>query len=280
LYAQAAPLELRVIDSAVCKTHEEKTCYQECPWGVYPLALKDNAACGLCLECVRVCPRDNLALNLRPFGQDLLAPRPPSRRLDEGFMALVMLGTALSFSAVFTGPWGWLKSAAFAIGSPAWLGYSLAFLLLTLGIVPGMYVLFVWIAQTWSRSSSKPNSTTVCQALAQNALALLPLGLFAWIAFTVSFAFPKMSTVLSVLSDPLGWGWNLFGTAGTAWNPDVSAFSPVLQVVLVLVGLFFAGKVAYRQLGQAQAAGAWKRILPVMAFCTLFSLVLLWILVG
>jgi polyferredoxin len=124
LYAQAAPVELRVKDNAICKTHKEKTCYQECPWGVYPVALRDNAACGLCLECVRVCPHDNLAVNLRPFGEDLFVPRPASRRLDEAFLALVMLGSALAFSAVFTGPWGWLKNAAFAIGSPAWLGYS------------------------------------------------------------------------------------------------------------------------------------------------------------
>jgi polyferredoxin len=59
IYAAAAPLELRVKDTSLCATHAEKTCYLECPWGVYPLALRDNAACGLCMECVRVCPKDN-----------------------------------------------------------------------------------------------------------------------------------------------------------------------------------------------------------------------------
>jgi len=280
LYAQAAPVELRVKDNALCKTHAEKTCYQECPWGVYPVALRNNAACGLCMECVRVCPHDNLAVNLRPFGQDLFTPRAATHRLDEAFLALVMLGSALAFSAVFTGPWGWLKSAAFAIGSPAWLGYSLGFLALTLGLVPGLYALSVWVGQVWSHPRRLNAPDSLRRSLAQNSLALLPLGLFAWIAFTVSFAFPKISYVLAVLSDPLGWGWNLFGTAGTTWNPNTSAFSPALQVSLLLLGLFFAGKVAYQQAAAIQGAAVWKRTLPLIVFCMLFSFSMAWLLVG
>jgi polyferredoxin len=280
LYAQAAPVELRVKDNAVCKTHAEKTCYQECPWGVYPAALRDNAACGLCMECVRVCPHDNLAVNLRPFGQDLFTPRAASRHLDEAFLALVMLGSALAFSAVFTGPWGWLKNAAFAIGSPAWLGYSASFLALTLGLVPGLYIFSVWTGLALSWTHQQPAHGSLRQALAQNSLALLPLGLFAWIAFTISFAFPKISFVLSVLSDPLGRGWNLFGTAGTAWNPDVSTFSPALQAGLLLLGLFLAGKVAGRQNASISGSVVWKHTFPVMAFCILFTLAMLWLLIG
>jgi hypothetical protein len=237
------------------------------------------------MECVRVCPQDNLAVNLRPFGEDLLAPRPASRRLDEAFLALVMLGSALAFSAVFTGPWGWLKNAAFAIGSAAWLGYSMGFLALTLGLVPGLYTLSVWVSLLSSQPSQRIAPGSLRNALAQNSLALLPLGLFAWIAFTVSFAFPKISFVLSVLSDPFGWGWNVFGTAGTTWNPDVSAFSPALQAGLLLLGLFFAGKVSYQQAASTQAAAGqgrkiWKRTLPVIVFCTVFSFGMLWLLVG
>jgi len=191
-----------------------------------------------------------------------------------------MLGSVLAFSAVFTGPWGWLKSAAFAIGSPAWLGYSLGFLALTLGLLPGLYVLAVWAGQKWSQPQQGKPPGSLRRALARNTLALLPLGLFAWIAFTVSFALPKISYVLSVISDPLGWGWNLFGTAGATWNPDVATFGPILQAGLLLLGLFFAGKVAHRQseIGPHQAVR--KRMLPLMAFCTVFSLGMLWLLVG
>ena len=278
LYAQAAPVELRVKDIAVCKTHAEKTCYQECPWGVYPVALRNNAACGLCMECVRVCPRDNLALNLRPFGADLfgmdLSTHQPNRRLDEAFLSIVMLGSALAFSAVFTGPWGWLKSAAFAIGSPAWLVYALCFLALVLAILPGLYALALRIG-LWAEGRRFP----LKKAVAETSAALIPLGLFAWIAFTISFALPKISYVLSILSDPIGWGWNLLGTAGTTWNPDVSVFSPVLQAALLLAGLYMAGKTAARQSAVLQGKTRWT-VLSLMAFCLMFTLTMLWLLVG
>lgn len=41
---------------------------------------------------------------------------------------------------------------------------------------------------------------------------ILP-GLLAWIAFSVPLIFVNGSYIISVISDPFGWGWNLFGTA-------------------------------------------------------------------
>ncbi len=136
LYAQAGPLEVRVKEAQVCAGHAEKTCYEACPWGQYPLALKSSADCGLCMECLRVCPKDNIAVNLRPWGSDL-GPRT-RHRLDETFLGLVMLSSALIDSAVFLGPWGELKAAAYTIGSSAWWIFAAAFLLLTLGLLPGL----------------------------------------------------------------------------------------------------------------------------------------------
>jgi hypothetical protein len=273
IYAKTAPVEVRVIDKAICAAHSEKTCYQNCPWGLYPLALRDSSQCGLCMECLRSCPQDNIAVNVRPFGSDIGQPSQSSR-LDEAFLALVMLGSALVFSAVFIGPWGILKSAAFAIGSPAWLLYGLGFLSLNLLIIPVAFVLAVWAGQ--GRSGSK---TQLRRAIANQAQVLIPLGLFAWIAFTISFALPKMNYVLSVLSDPLGWGWNLLGTANTAWSPDVSGFSPILQAGLLLVGLFWSASVALR-LAKTGNHPAIRQTLPVLVFCLVFSLAMLWLLVG
>jgi hypothetical protein len=277
IYAKTAPVEVRVIDTSICAAHREKTCYQNCPWGLYPLALRDSAQCGLCMECLRSCTKDNIAVNLRQFGTDLAAGSGQtlkSSRLDETFLALVMLGSALAFSAVFTGPWGSLKSAAFAIGSPAWLMYGLGFLALNLIVIPGSFTLAVWAGQRFSGSM-----TQLRRAIASQSPVLLPLGLFAWIAFTISFAFPKLNYVLSVLSDPLGWGWNLFGTANSTWTPDVSGFSSILQVALLLVGLFWSGSVVQR-LGEVDAIRNISQNLSVLAFCLAFSLAMLWLLVG
>jgi len=269
IYAQTAPLELRVIDTAICATHVDKACYRACPWGLYPVALRDNAACGLCLECLRACPRDNLALNLRPFGTDIGIPRT-ANRLDEAFLALVMLGSVLAFAALFVGPWGWLKSAAFGIGSLKWMGYSAGFLALNLLVLPGLFSLAVWAGQKFS-----PKKLPLSREIANQSQALLPLGLFAWIAFTISFALPKLGYILGVLNDPFGWGWRLLGAGYTIWSPDVSGFSPVLQVILLLIGLFWSANVSRRL-----ADSDFRRAGPILAFCLAFSLGMFWSLIG
>jgi NAD-dependent dihydropyrimidine dehydrogenase PreA subunit len=267
LYAQAGPVEVRVKDADVCAGHSEKTCYNACPWGQYPLALKSSANCGLCMECLRVCPMDNIAVNLRPWGSDL-GPKT-KHRLDEAFLGLVMLASALVDSAVFLGPWGQLKSAAYAIGSLPWFLFSGVFLVAALGVLPGVYAAAVWTASRMGASK-----TTLQSALAHYSQVLVPLGLMAWIAFTISFAFTKFSYVLPVVSDPLGWGWNLFGMTGKAWVGQTSVASLLLQVALLAAGLFWASRVARR------ITTSGRQALPLIAFSGLFSLGMLWLLVG
>jgi polyferredoxin len=275
VYAQMAPVELRVRDAQVCAEHGEKTCYQACPWGVYPLALKDSSACGLCMECLRVCPQDNIALNLRPFGSDLGAIRR-SQRLDEAFLALVMLGSALAFAAVFTGPWGGLKQAAYAIGSPAWAGFTAGFLGLNLALLPLAYILAVRLGQ-----QSWKGWVSLKRSLANYSQGLLPLGLFAWIAFTISFALPKLSFILNVASDPLGWGWNLFGTADSVINSAAWGFAPLLQVGVLAVGLCWSVRLIARLAEQEPPAERiWRKAAPLAAFGLLYTLGMLWLLVG
>jgi hypothetical protein len=224
------------------------------------------------MECLRSCPQDNIAVNLRPFGSDIGQPSQSSR-LDEAFLALVMLGSALAFSAVFIGPWGILKSAAFAIGSPAWLLYGLGFLTLNLLVMPGAFAV-----ATWGRSKMVWQQDPTPRRLIANQHRYCFLGLFAWIAFTVSLHSPN-EYVPSVLSDPFGWGWNLLGTANTTWSPDVSGFSPVLQVALLVVGLFWSANVTQR-LAKTGNQPAFRQTLPILVFCLVFSLAMLWLLVG
>lgn len=269
IYAQTAPVELRVIDKDICARHGDKTCYQACPWGLYPLALRDSSTCGLCMECLRACPKDNLALNLRPFGSDIGKTRS-TNRLDEAFLALIMLGSALAFAAVFNGPWGWLKTAAFEIGSPRWLGYAASFLALNLLVLPGCFALAVWIG--WSKQKAR---LPLLREISNQSQALLPLGLSAWIAFTISFALPKLGFVLGVVNDPFGWGWSLLGPAAAPQMPDTAWISLALQVVILLIGGFWAANVTWRL-----AQGEPRRALPLLAFCLAFTIVMLRLLVG
>jgi NAD-dependent dihydropyrimidine dehydrogenase PreA subunit len=273
MYAQTSPVELRIIEKEICVKHKVKSCYQSCPWGLYPVGFRDSSACGLCMECLRACPNDNIALNLRPFGTDLGREKTTSR-LDEAFLALVMLGSVMAFAAVFTGPWGWLKSAAFEIGSLPWVGYALSYLTLNLILLPAVYLLAVWAGQKF-----KGTKISLKRAVSTQAQALLPLGLMAWIAFTVSFAIPKLNFVLGVLNDPFGWGWHILGAIDTSRMVSVAGFSSLIQVVLILIGMFWSVSVS-KKLSTNSGKPTPRTNIPILAFSLMFSLAMLWLLIG
>jgi polyferredoxin len=273
MYAKTAPVEVRVIDKEICANHGDKSCYKACPWGIYPLTMKDSSPCGLCMECLRVCPKDNLALNLRTYGTDL-GRTQSSSRLDETFLALIMLGSVLAFSAVFLGPWGWLKSSAFEIGSQGWLVYAAGFLVLNLLVLPTIYVLCIWIWKMISR-----NELSLTRMIANQAQGLLPLGLMAWMAFTVSFAIPKLSYILGVMNDPFGWGWHWLSASNLSRSMDVSGFSLLLQAFLLLVGVVWSARVT-DNLSVSDDKKDHIPNIPVLAFYLVYTIVMLWLMVG
>ncbi len=264
-YAQLAPLEVRVRDRTVCRTCSDKPCYEGCTWGLFPSALTQNLDCGLCMACLRICPYDNMALQARPFGADLAVQAAP-RQLDRAWFGLFLLACAPIYGAVMLGPWGWLTEAAYAVGSPAWLRYAAVFLGTSLGIVPGLFWLAVWAG--WRLDG---RSGILKRRFTRLSYALSPLGLTAWIAFTLTFAFSKLAHVWPVLSDPLGVGWNLLGTADWAWQPYLVDATPVLQVLALLGGLLWT-VIEIRRVTSLRAS------LPAIAYGSAFTALMLWLL--
>ncbi len=280
LYSQLAPIELRVKDTEVCAAHTEKSCYigsadgYGCPWNVYPAALTKNINCGLCLECLRTCPQDNIAINLRSFGADLDQMR--GRKLDEAFKAFIMLGSAVVYSAVMLGPWGALKSAANSIGTPNWLIYALGFVALIFGVLPGLFLGAIALSRKLSKAADSLKKTFIAYAY-----ALVPLGLMAWIAFSISFVFTNISYAWSTASDPLGAGWNLLGTAQTAWTPYLTQSIPLLQAIVLLIGLAWSSVTARRIANETQSGhGATLQALPVVGYSCAITIGLMGLLIG
>jgi polyferredoxin len=278
LYSQIAPLELRVKDRDVCASHREKTCYTGsadgygCPWLVFPGNLTSNTYCGLCTECLKTCTLNNVAIYIREPGADLL--RAQKRGLDEAYKGFIMLACAFVYSAVLIGPWGLLKDAAGTPFTLPWLGYAAAFLAANLLVVPGLFWLAVRLAGLLGGGKAGGDKAKTTNSLfADYATALVPLGLAAWIAFSLSFVLINFSYAWPALSDPFGWGWNLFGTATLDWTPYVPGLVPLLQAPVMLIGLAAAVYLAVRTARRHSHAPA--SALPVVAFCTLASLGLL-----
>jgi polyferredoxin len=273
LYSLVSPVELRVADPNVCADHKTKDCITGnefgygCPWMVFPGSLTRNTYCGMCFECLKTCPKNNIVLNLRPFGSDLTVAK--ERRLDEAYKAFIMLGCALLYSAVLLGPWGWLKDWANMDTLPHWALYAVGFLTANLVLLPGLFGLAVWIARRISGQNQPLRGLFV-----DYAYTLIPLGLAAWIAFSTGFVLINGSYALTVVSDPMGWGWNLFGTAGTHWTPLGATIIPFLQVGVLTTGLMAALNTAYKIARQhsAQHRAAFLAALPVSGFALILTL--------
>ena len=267
LYSQMSPIELRIKDKQVCAACKDKPCYKGsaagygCPWDVFPAGLTKNTYCGLCMECIRTCPYDNIAVNLRPFSADLAKP---STRMDEAFKAFIMLGSAMIYAGVLLGPWGMLKDAAYHVGTGAWFVYALVFLAIIFGILPGFFSLV--LLKNISAALFK-------QRFASLSTALIPLGLMFWVAFSLSFVLTNASYIFAALSDPLGLGWNVFGTANFAWQPMLTSILAPAQTLALVGGLIWSARTAQKAANEVKVSS-----LPAIVYCFVMTSIMLGLL--
>jgi hypothetical protein len=113
------------------------------------------------------------------------------------------------------------------------------------------------------------------------AFPLIPIALFYHVAHNVMHFFREAQFLVPRLSDPLGWGWDLFGTAKQTYNPLLALDTIwVTQLVLVLVGHIFGVLVSERvarRLYPSKRDARWAQ-LPMLATMILFSLYSLWLI--
>ena len=177
---------------------------------------------------------------------------------------------------VLLGPWGSLKLAAYSVGTLSWLAYVASFLTLILLALPGLFWLTVLAGKKLSGSIQPIKKLFIA-----HSYSLVPLGLSAWVAFSLSFVLANFSYVLVALSDPFGWGWNLLGTAGISWTPLLTNLTPFLQVGVLVGGFIWAAttssKIAAEKMDCPQAV---KLSAPVIVFCLIFTLTLMGLLIA
>ena len=251
LYAMSSTIEVRSRDQDVCQKCHDKSCLVGsekgwgCPWFNFPSKMERNNYCGMCMECVKSCPHDNMTLNLRPFASDTKL-----KGYDEAWKAFIMLALALAYSVIYLGPWGFFKDVAnFAESGKglAWFAaYAVCLWALPMLVIPGIFSAFHWAARRLAGAEPKPWK----ESFLTMAYPLVPLGLLAWIAFSVPLIFINGSYILVTMSDPFGWGWDLFHTAHTAWSPILPQWMPTIQVCLMAIGLILTLQSTFKQAGK------------------------------
>ncbi len=242
LYSMASTVELRSADKDVCTKCRTKSCVTGnekgwgCPWFVYMGKLDRNNYCGLCMECVKTCPNDNIGLFVRPFAADT-----DMKGYDESWKAFIMLTLAMVYSVTLLGPWGVVKDWANVSEVGNWTGFAIYAAIIwfaALILLPAVYLAAVWLGRRFAGEGG-PDLKKV---FLKFSYVFVPFGLLAWIAFTVPLVMVNGSYVISVMSDPLGRGWDLFGTADFPWTPFYPETVGYVQIPLLLLGLYFSLK--------------------------------------
>lgn len=89
----------RTRDREVCLSCQTKDCMRGgaegfgCPWYTWPGSADSNLSCGLCSECYKSCPEDNIGLFLQKPLTSVVAPR--RRRADVAWAVALLWGLVL-----------------------------------------------------------------------------------------------------------------------------------------------------------------------------------------
>jgi hypothetical protein len=112
--------------------------------------------------------------------------------------------------------------------------------------------------------------------------SLLPISIAYHIAHYFSYLFNGGQLIIPILSDPFGFGWDLFGTA--AYQPNIGLVSPILQwyvaVVAIVVGhviaVYVAHLTALSTFGERRMA--LRSQLSIIVLMVSYTMLSLWIL--
>jgi polyferredoxin/plastocyanin len=290
LFANFSMVEVRVKDPEICKNHKPKTCVvgnekgYGCPWMEIPFDMNRNTYCGLCMECFKTCPHDNMALNVRTLGTDFVNPRRKTdemykrRGLDEAFKALSMMGIFISFFIAFQGPIGFIKDQVRGTTVKGYLSYIAEASIVDFLILPLSYLAFVYLSKLVSGNKEVKLKTV----FSNYSACLVILGVGIWASFATGVIFPNGSYILHIISDPFAWGWDLFGTANFPWTPVLTGVLPYLQVLILwgtfMVALSYGFKLSLQTYpGLKEAKRGW---FPILSYLVIVILAAIYLFVG
>jgi polyferredoxin len=206
-----------------------------CPYGLNVRELKQNSECGLCLECTRSCTYNNVSMFYRPFGNTRSL-----KDLSEAWLTIAIFTTALIYSVLYLGHWPEIRDYVNILDKKnldLFGVYALFFWIIVLIIMPGLLYLLSLVGSRLSKVN-----ISIKDIFLTYTGSLLPLGLMIWIAFVIPMFFVNITFIIQSLSDPFGWGWDFFGTAGIPWHQFLPGFIPWFQAIVVLAGLHLSLK--------------------------------------
>jgi hypothetical protein len=234
-------------------------------------------------------------LNLRPPGAGLL-----ERSVSASFMVFVLLMLAtVTFDGLLETPlWQSLINSLYSHPALARLFFNLADygisdseLTMTVGLVlvPTAFVLIylffsaLMVAFAGKEASDESGRRAGIGEVARAfVLTLVPIAVAYHLSHYFSFLLTSGQFIIPLLSDPFGFGWNLFGTAGYRVNYAIVSpyFFWYASLTLIVIGhvvaVYLAHLVALRVFGTRKAALMSQ--IPMVLLMVGYTMLSLWIM--
>ena len=254
LLAKFAPSEVRVTDPEICRD-----CSNACK--------NVDGGCVNCYECFARARPENRQLNLRPWAVGLALPElvPPGGLF---FVIFVLAGVAFD-TLLATPQWAELY---YLTSIPKTLGL-IALPLFYLAVYSG----FVKLSQRFGMGyiPFRKLATTY-------VYSLVPIAVAYQVAHYYTYLLIQGQAIIALLSDPFGWGWNLFDTAAykidaSLLRADTVWYSQVALIVLGhVIAVYLAHVAALRLMGNPSIA--MRSQYPMLALMILYTVFSLWLL--
>jgi polyferredoxin len=239
LYAKIGKLTLRKSDPEICAKCKPIFCEKgsfsgwACPYGLNVSEIDTNFDCGLCTECVKSCTYDNVTLRWRKFGSEFIIDS-----VSMAWTAMAMFIFGIAYTILYLGHWATVRDYVNIFDKGNWDLFAIYVLILWISALV-IFPISMFLASKISKWFSSVKIKTF-ELMITSTGALLPLGLFIWIGFTLQMLFTNMTFVGQSLSDPFGWGWNLLGLAGSPWKQLLPRYIPWFQVFFILLGFYYS----------------------------------------
>ena len=259
LYSTVSPFQIQTRAAQICSTcighecingaHRQDGCQLE----LYVPTLQSNMDCTLCLDCVKVCPHDNVALAARRPARELFRQSWP-HRLDLALLAVIAAFLALTNAFAMTPPVYDLERSLAALLGTRREATVLALVFLVTAVV--MPVALVYLAAFLSRLLTR-RSLPLNRLVMRHAYSFVPLGFAIWIAHYLFHFLTGAMTIapaaqtffvntlgLALLGEP---NWRL----AQLFVPNLVAIQ-TLQTLITYAGLLFAVGLSLRAAGRTQ----------------------------
>jgi polyferredoxin len=228
-----------------------------CPTQLFVPQIKTNLDCILCLDCVRACPHDNVALMVRTPGRELIQPDAWAKRWDVSFLviALAFMGTVNAFGMI-PPVYTLMQNMASSLGlvSAGLTDFAIEGIVLLLIFVVGGLLLpagAMLLAGTMTRSMTRTTKKyDLRHTVSSFAPAFVPIGFGVWIGhYGFHFLIGALSIIPVFQNFLLDHGITLLG-ATPNWTiasaiPSTGVIG-LIQVVALVGGFLWSMLIAQR----------------------------------